>query len=95
MDSDFFFRILKKSKGHNLDIVSTSYKLHIDNASFLHKKAQKLEVITLRRKHKNEFPLDHKFLLLHTLSLLLPPTVEHHPYLQKVQNALREKAIHD
>jgi hypothetical protein len=90
MDTDFFYKILKESQGHNLDIISTIYRLHGGNTIFHSKNKARLEGIKIRWEYRKEFPLNYPYFIYQFFSLFLPNAVENSNLVQSLKNCMKD-----
>ncbi|GHV21886.1 hypothetical protein FACS189428_3040 [Clostridia bacterium] len=93
MDTDFFYKILKESQGHNLDVISTIYRLHGGNTIFHSKNKARLEGIKIRWEYRKQFPLDYPYFISQFFSLLLPNAVENSNLFQALKNRMKNGTL--
>lgn len=91
MDLELFYKLLQEGRGKNLDIFSTNYKLHGNNATFIFWKKHKQELLKIRRKYRKDFPIAYTFFGMQIGHMILSKYFWQYEWYQSLKNSIKGK----
>ncbi|MDD2537504.1 MAG: glycosyltransferase [Candidatus Absconditabacteria bacterium] len=93
MDYDLFYRFLREAKGANLDIFSIKYYFHNMNTSSQFTSKQIRETLDIKRKNRDDFPLNFLLFGIQLGNLLSVKFLGHYDWYQKLKYCVKRHVI--